>query len=259
MRRAAAFVVLSLLLATRARAAVAIDAAAATDCLSGAGVTSLTCATLTVGVGSNRAQVCSVIWGGTPTTPTVKWDAVATNQSMTAITGATVTNTSVATLYGLVAPTSGNKTTTVAWTGSLQAMVVCVAYTGVNQTGGATSFAHGVSASAATGLTAGTTITSAVGNAVVAEHFQITNTFTAAAATKYGGSTANTGIDNNGATFDGAWNWAAGASTVATETATNQNNAVWGSIGADVVAAGGAAACTPSLGLLGVGRCGDDE
>src|SRR5436309_7297058 len=65
----------------------------------------------------------------------------------------------------------GNKTFSVSWTGggSTETYIVGLSFTGVDQTGGVTSFPHGTGANG-TSSTSSVTVTSATGNIVVAGH-----------------------------------------------------------------------------------------
>lgn len=94
---------------------------------------------------SHSALVCAFQIDNTAdVTPTLVWDSGGTNQSMTQITLlANATSTGeVIYLYGLVAPTAGNKTLKVTWVtgGSLSGYVNCISWKNVNQTGGVTTF-----------------------------------------------------------------------------------------------------------------------
>src|SRR2546428_12764173 len=97
--------------------AVTLDARSTTPAQANA-VTTIDLTTFTVGSGSNRALVAQIAWGsggGTPSGITLNWDQLGTPQAMTLIK--TVTNGSlVVALYGLVNPTSGNKTLRASWT-----------------------------------------------------------------------------------------------------------------------------------------------
>lgn len=228
-----------------ARAAVTFDANATADCTANA-ATAINCSTLTVGTGSNRALVCQIVWSGTNSAITVTWDNGGTNQAMTAITNATATSTAKVVLYGLVNPTSGAKQLRTTWTTSRDVYVNCVSWTGVDQTGGTTSFPHGVGATGPGSSTIATvTVTSAVGNAVVAAH-------TTSEATSFASvNNTQTFIDNAAANMDGAGNRAAGASSVVMTASFASGNHTFASAGTDIQAV----ACVPSLTLLGVGRC----
>jgi hypothetical protein len=192
---------------------------------------------LTVGAGANRALVAQIVWSGTVTSPSLRWDSAGTNQALAQITNAGVTNTVRSELWGLVAPTSGAKNLAASWTTARDVCVNGVAWTGVDQTGGVTSFAHGTSGTGNSTAPSTGAVTSAVGNAVMAAHctqgapISVNNT--------------QTFLDTTPATMSGAGNRAAGAATV-TMTATLSGSALWASVGADIVAAGaGGAAQVP--------------
>lgn len=211
--------------------AVAIDANATADATNN-GVTTISTSNLTVGAGSNRALVVDVCWSGPVTTPTMTWD---TTQSVLAIPGATATNgtVQVAQCWGMVAPNSGAKALVTSWLTARDIVVSGTSYTGVDQTGGATSFPNGAGATGSS-TTASVTVTSAVGNAVQAAH-TLGNTCSAV---------NNTQLfrDNNPANISGAGNRAAGAASVAmTATLTSSN---WASAGTDILASSGVAAST---------------
>lgn len=225
--------------------AVAVDANATADSTAN-GVTSINHANLTIGAGSNRALVVGINWAGSVSAITLRWDSAGTNQSMALITGATAINGTAefANMWGLVAPTSGNKNLACAWTTAKDVVVNGTSWTGVDQTGGATSFPGGAGASAGSGTTASVTVTSAVGDAVQAAH-TLGNTCSAV---------NNTQLyrDNNPANISGAGNRAAGAASVAmTATLTS---AGWASAGTSIKAdAGGGGRTTKNTLGFGLG------
>lgn len=117
-------------------------------------VTSYTDTSFTVGSGANRALIvglaCESGTGNHPTAPTANWDSTGTNQSMTLIAASTMQLSSSSDfslfLFGLVAPTSGNKTLSIAsMNGSAgsDSIVAMISFTGVDQTGGTTTFKNG--------------------------------------------------------------------------------------------------------------------
>lgn len=207
--------------------AVALDAAGTE--VRGAGVTAVNL-TFTVGAGSNRALICTLAFDHNVTSLTATWDNGGTNQAMAAITGANVTNalpesSDRIVMFGLVAPTSGTHTLRAAWTTTSNVYIDAISFTGVDQTGGATTFAHGTSATGS-GVTPSITVTSAAGNYTVAVHESY-----------FGTSAVNqTQLYQDGTDYGGAANYAAGAATV-TLTATQSGSQPWASIGVDVVAA----------------------
>jgi hypothetical protein len=109
---------------------------------------------LTIASGSNTVLVVSVGWdigssgGTTPTGLSMVWDSGGTNQALTQIiTSDPGTHTGWhSELWGLVGPVVGNKTLALSWTTAAHPFIVGMAYDGVNQTGGATSFPGAVSA-----------------------------------------------------------------------------------------------------------------
>jgi hypothetical protein len=122
--------------------AVAVDAASTSFTFVQA-VTTSSNTKQTVGSGSNRALVVVVCLDGTSISATgVHWDSTGTNQAATLITS--IVNGAIRIeLWGLVAPTSGNKTLKVDLSAAATDFwVSSVAFTGVDQTGGVTSFAH---------------------------------------------------------------------------------------------------------------------
>lgn len=134
---------------------------------------------LTVGAGANRALIAYVTLFGTTSGVTAVWDSGGTNQSMTLIDSFTNTTdfpgVQSVLLFGLAAPTSGNKTLLVSWTGTANFGVGYADFTGANQVGGTSTFANAVHAQDITGssTTATSTITSATGNLVTAQYITI--------------------------------------------------------------------------------------
>lgn len=127
---------------------------------------------ITVAAGSNRGLVLAVLWGYAVTPPssiTCVWDQAGANQSMTEIIRLdSPSGGATAALYGLVAPATGNKTLTISWTGIAEIFPAAMAFDGVDQTGGVTSFPHSASANGAAADQFGIDVTSAVGNKVMA-------------------------------------------------------------------------------------------
>ncbi len=129
---------------------------------------------MTVGSGSNRALIAVIVLGyngsgARPTSISCTWDQGGSNQAMTLIGTINASNNfATAQLYGLIAPTSGNKTLRLNYSNSTlnnnEAWIDAIAFTGVSQTGGATSFPGFTSAD--TGTTVA--VTSATGDFVVA-------------------------------------------------------------------------------------------
>src|SRR5882672_993504 len=223
--------------------AVAFDASTAAI-TSVNGVATMTVSNMTVGSGSNRALVAGVMWdtnAALPTGITVTWDSGGTNQSMSLIPGTSalaINNSGSIALYGLVAPTSGNKSLVISWTGNQEAHAFAASFTGVDQTGGATSFPHGnnaVSASSASPETV--TNTSATGNFVVAYFSQGLSSFGAISGTTIA-------IDESGPNIGVAASRTTGAASV-TSTAAFSGTGPWSASATDILAAGGGGGFTP--------------
>lgn len=227
--------------------AVAVDATS-TAVVTGANVASYTgTANITVGTGlSNGALVVQIAWGILPTAISVHWDSAGTNQLMTSIGAATnTTGIGRVELFGLIAPTAGNKNISVTWTGATSDIdIFGVSWTGVDQTGGATSFAHVTTAnnqSLASNGVLTLNITSATGNAVMAA---FNNDFSWASPT----ATNQTQLFlSNGGTIADCASRAAGAASVsmtATNGATADNASA---VGCDIVASGAAVFVSPTF------------
>lgn len=250
MRRLLTACVVWLALLTPAFTQVVFDAQSTTDNRVGAVATSSD-TNLTVGSGANRALIVQIAWGAAtpPNITGVHWDSAGSNQALTLITGTDATSGQMrVALYGYASAgsplTSGNKTLKVDWASNVtDGYVSAVAYTGVDQTGGATSFAHGATGSG-TNNAVTKAITSATGNAVVGVLDTNLANITATSGT-------NVYIDNGGGASSAAAMRDTGAATV---TLTGSPNNTWVMAGTDVVAASGAAAATPMRNLMGVGQ-----
>src|SRR5882724_1839751 len=108
-----------------------------------ASATSISWNNLTIGSGTDTALIVTLAFSlKTISALTVTWDNGGTNQAMALIGAVNSPGIGRSVMYGLVAPTAGNKTLQVAWTGTSSVKVDGVSYTGVDQTGGTTSFAH---------------------------------------------------------------------------------------------------------------------
>src|SRR6185503_16585543 len=128
---------------------VTFDANATAD-VTANGVTSITSANLTVGSGSNRALVVQLGFSlQTLSALAVTWDFGGSAQACAVVPNAAANRSTTpgrSELWGLVNPISGAKTLKAAWTGSSDVVMNAVAWRNVDQTGGATSFPHGTSA-----------------------------------------------------------------------------------------------------------------
>jgi hypothetical protein len=137
-------------------------------------VTSWTDASFTVGVGSNRVLLIGLVTeatsGSPPTAPTANWDSTGTNQSMLLLHTQTDTgNAQISSfLFGLVAPTSGLKTLSVAGlTATTDSMACYIAFTGADQTGGVTTFKNATGSFVSSGLTVTESPAANSGDAVI--------------------------------------------------------------------------------------------
>lgn len=241
-----------LLWATCASAQVTFDANATAPCSQAAvvGTTGLTCATLTVGSGVNRALVCAVVFSlHTPTSEVATWDSGGTNQAMALIQGVNGTGTIArAELWGLTAPTSGAKTFKITWVGTSDIYINCTSWTGADQTGSTTTFPHSTSS---TGTTAGNptaysmAITSAVNNATMAATSTDTGSLSLPTQTQT--------FLSNALAADGAASRAAGAASVSHGWTVDTFPAHWVIVGTDI-AVPSAAVSPPTRTLLGVGK-----
>ncbi len=199
---------------------------------------------LTIGAGSNTALVAQVIWlGAAGTSAAVIWDPAGTNQSLTLIKSQSGVNGQTVQLWGRIAPTSGNKTLRVTWSSAGQELVTQgVSWTGVDQTGGVTTFPNSTSA---TGNTSSCTVavTSATNNAVMA---------VCVAGTAQAISSVNntqTLLVHGHGNLEAGGNRAAGAASV-TMTGTYAGTDQWAIVGTDIKASGGATTPGCKNGLL---------
>lgn len=213
---------------------VAFDANASAV-VTGTGVTSVTTSNLTVGAGSNRALVTQLVLSlKTAAGVTVNWDNAGTPQAQTLIISANGAGTIArAELWGLVNPTSGAKAARAAWTGASDVYINPTSFTGVDQTGGATSFPHSTSA---TGTLSGSTpiafsaaITSAVGNFTIGA--------TALDVGSLSLTTQTSDFLSNLLACDGAASRAAGAASVSHGWSGDTVGGKWVIVGTDIQAA----------------------
>ncbi len=208
------------------------------------GVATLTVSNLTVGSGANRAMEI-LLWFSVHPLPSgivATWDSGGTNQAMTAVANTSSDNsvlTGSTIIYGLIAPTSGNKNLVVSWTGNAEAHAAAISFTGVNQTSVAVAFPNGNTNVHTTSTASPTSvaITSATGNMAVAMHLQNVAVFDSTNATTLA-------IDSTGPNLAIAANYDSGAATV-TLTAAFSGPGVWSAAGNDVLAAGAATPGSP--------------
>lgn len=213
-----------------------------------AGVTTKDLTTLTVGVGSNRALIAQACWTGVPTAISFSWDATGTPQTVVLISsGSTTGNRQTCEVAGLVNPTSGAKTLRATWTGSQEIIMQGVSWTGVDQTGGITSFPNR-NLAAGTSNTPSITITSAIGNATMDAIANGTSFIMNSV------SATQTYLNHGATSLESGGSRAAGASSV-TMTASLAGSDQWIAVGTDIAAVGAVAASVvcPSMGMLGIG------
>jgi hypothetical protein len=202
------------------------------------------------GAATNTAAVFIIGFGGT-TVPsvTVTWNG--SSAGIAAITGASVTGTTTTCqAFGLVG-ISGTHNVVASWTGALSALLFVASFQGVDQTGGATTFAHGTANNVAANATHNLPITSAIGNMTVAAFFDDGGTLFS--------SLTGTGVTQDQLNSGGGPNGVSGHGTGAASVTMTANLAAADDstgCGCDLKAAGGAAPVTPSSTsrlLMGVG------
>lgn len=186
-------------------------------------VTTISNGNLTVGSGSNRALIVQLILSGVTTGVSVVWDQAGANQALTLIQATSDAAARSVQLWGLVAPVSGNKIIKASWTNVVNAILNGTSFTGVNQTGGATSFAHAAT-NTGTGTSASLSVTSATGN-MATDAICTGSTLSAPLQTllftaTYGGTNGGGSYASGAATVNFGWNIGA-----------------WAEIGCDIVAA----------------------
>lgn len=217
--------------------AVAVDATTAATTDPGT-VATLTISNLTVGAAlSNGALAAAICWANNavPGTITAKWDNAGTPQTMTLIASTTVSEANSDTtlqLYGLLAPTAGNKQLVISWTGgSFEAHAAAISFSGVDQTSVAVAFPHGNTATGDT-ATATVAITSATGNMVVSAFGQNSSTWGTIS-----GTTIASESSGPSAAFAASYN--SGAATVTQTAVLSSGTNFWSASGCDVLAAAG--------------------
>lgn len=229
-----------LLLAPPLWGAVTFDAVGTGKDTGASGVVTSSFTTLTVGSGSERALIAQVCWTGVPTNiNNVGWDTAGTRQAMTLISsGTSASSGHTCAIYGLVAPTSGNKTWNATWTGSQECITQLVSWTSVDQTGGTTSFIRAPNGTGNSN-TATVTVPSAVGNATVSA------ISAGAVATLNSVSATSTFLINGAGSIEGGGSRAAGSASNAMTGAYSTTDQ-WIAVGVNIVASA-AAASAPSI------------
>jgi hypothetical protein len=234
------------LLAWPASAQVTFDAKITADATVASG-TSISTTNMTVGSGANRVLVVELMFEAAvaPTSVSVTWDSGGSNQAMTQlVTKQDVTTTLTAQLWGLVNPISGAKTLKAAWTNSAEGAMGAASWTGANQTGGATTFAHTASANGSASP-ASVSVTSATNNATM------DSVAVSSGGSISSGNQTQVFLDNSGTSLKAAAQRAAGAASVSFSW-TLSTSLGWAIVATDIVAAaGGGSTCQRTL--LGVG------
>ena len=221
--------------------AITVDAIGSINDSFNSGVTtaSYTGLTTTSATTTNNGAIIVFIWSdpGFSTPSTVVWDLTGANKSFTLIGSVNdVSLTGSVEMWGLVNPTSyGNKTITItspiANNGYYQ--VCAMSLTGVNQTGGTTTFANFTSNAPSTATTTySITCSSSIGNMVIAAVETGENN------TNDISSPTQTAIftDNSGVPW--AASYAAGAASVTSSWSDNMSS-TFGAIAVSVLAASG--------------------
>jgi hypothetical protein len=201
----------------------------------------MTLSGLTVSGGSNRALAVLLFCGSQgvafPAGLTLTWDSGGTNQALTQVPNSLAADgglTAIAAVYGLLAPTSGNKNLVISWTGANEMHALAASFAGVDQTSIAVAFPNGAShvVSSAGASPCTVTINSATGDMVIACHAQNFSAFGAISGTTLGTDLVT------GPNLGVAANLDNGAPTV-TMTAAFTGTGANMSVGCDVLAAGG--------------------
>jgi hypothetical protein len=224
---------------------------------SGGPVTSLTDTSMTVGSLSNGVLVVFLEFNPTVSISgvTVNWDSTGTNQSMTQIgTVAASDATSNVFIFGLIAPTAGNKTLSVSWTGSSYYVGIEASYSGAKQTSIATTFT-GVATNATTPTTTGNypapsgmAITTTSGEMAILAAASLNGTFDSLAG-------LGTELATSNSVVSGQDRYLAAAGTTTTVAASeNSANNTYSAVGANIVQAAGGGATIHQLPLSGVGQ-----
>jgi hypothetical protein len=203
---------------------------------------------LTVAASTNVVWAVAV-FGFNPGTVTATWDFGASAQTMTQIGTNCKENTwdKWVVLFGLVSPTTGNKTLRWTYTGTGEVSTNASTFSGADQTGGTTTF-PGFTCANGSSTTPAVTITSSANNMAVAGVIQDSGTFSARSHTSlWENNTRGSGAQRTLTT-------ASGASVAFTWTIAG---AQWGAAGNDIAAAGGGGGSTNDTSkfmLLGVGQ-----
>lgn len=156
--------------------AVSVDATATAPAVVGTATTSVSLTTLTVG-GSATALLAVVNANFSLPSLALTWDSGGANQAMTQVGTANITGGFVW-IFGLLSPTSGNKTLLASWSGSLTCILYALSFTGTATDTIANAFTNFGSATPAAGTSLPITLTGASGNISFCTTANNTNTYT---------------------------------------------------------------------------------
>lgn len=229
-------------------AQVVFDANASVATYNGTSASSISNANLTVGSGANRVLVAQVAFdiSAGQSVSSCAWDPSGTNQSLSFIAGAT-SGADRTEIWGLVAPTSGNKTLTCNFSANVTHQELNVSsFIGADQTGGSTTFHN---TNTATGTTAAPTITitSATGEIAIA------SLLASWASGNLVSSQTQLYMDNT--IFGGGAAYGAGAASVTLSWSGGTGYTLWAQAGASIKAAAASSAKqNSSMPALGAGH-----
>lgn len=243
-----------------ARMAVGFDAAGTASSFGTVtGATGLTDSNLTVSAAGNcviylvSANSVSSLAG-----VAAHWDSAGANQAMTSIV--TVGNTNgfqpqVVYIFGLVAPSTGNKTFKLSgtWGTALPIVVFGCSFTGANQAGGATTFNYtGTHTNVSSSTAVTVTCTTTANDAVVACMNGVNNAGTETIAmgqTSLFASTPGTTYAASGGNYE------LGGTPTVTMTGTLSASDFWAAVATNIAGAVSVVVASPAAGLMGLASC----
>lgn len=187
---------------------------------------------ITVAAGTNSALVLTVMVDqnvGTPSTISAVWDSGGSNQTMTQLASSFSTGVRGAVVFGLRAPTTGNKTLAITLDVATDLYVCAIAFDHVSQTSDATAFpvAGRVGSTAATGSSTITIPSNSNDYCVSVTSIPSGNTRTA-------NSDTELYFSNAGATNNAEAQYGVGATSKVMTVTINTGSAPWFTAGVDV-------------------------
>jgi hypothetical protein len=203
---------------------------------------------VTVAAGTNLALTVVILFdapgSNSPAVTSMTWDAAGANQAMVRTNvGSGVAISGNVEIWTLINPTAGvNKTISIAVSPTSALYTQACVWTGVDQTGGATSFPHSTFAGGATTVT----IASATGNVVIA------GATSGVVPTGVMGTTLVSDT-SSGTIFNIYSSYMAGAASVVIGSTSNNN--VISAIDIKAAAGGGGITCNGGLPAMGAGVC----